>query len=151
MRSSWENTGSRPFLRRFRASADTPTTSRSPSAAARSRTRRWPTWNTSKVPKVITVRGPGLDMGVIVAPGPGPGRIGAMTTTTTSAGPIGMITPDPAADDRRRRGLRRMRTLAVCLLLLAAAVYLLTLEQDGFWGFVNTGAEASMVGAIADW
>jgi len=72
-------------------------------------------------------------------------------TTTTSAGPIGMITPDPAADDRRRRGLRRMRTLAVGLLLLAAAVYLATLGQDGFWGFVNAGAEASMVGAIADW
>ena len=23
--------------------------------------------------------------------------------------------------------------------------------MDGFWGFVNAGAEASMVGAIADW
>jgi uncharacterized membrane-anchored protein YjiN (DUF445 family) len=44
-----------------------------------------------------------------------------------------------------------MRTLAVCLLLLAAAVYLVTLDGNGFWGFVNTGAEASMVGAIADW
>ena len=74
-----------------------------------------------------------------------------MTTTTTSTGPIAMITPDPAADARRRRGLRRMRTLAVCLLLLAAAVYLLTLGSDGFLGFVNAGAEASMVGAIADW
>ncbi len=62
-----------------------------------------------------------------------------------------MITPDPDADEARRRGLRRMRTLAVSLLLLAAAVYLLTLGQDGFWGFVNAGAEASMVGAIADW
>ena len=28
---------------------------------------------------------------------------------------------------------------------------LLTLDQDGFLGFVNAGAEASMVGAIADW
>ena len=27
----------------------------------------------------------------------------------------------------------------------------LTLDQDGFLGFVNAGAEASMVGAIADW
>jgi hypothetical protein len=44
-----------------------------------------------------------------------------------------------------------MRTLAVSLLLFAATVYLLTLEQDGFLGFVNAGAEASMVGAIADW
>jgi uncharacterized membrane-anchored protein YjiN (DUF445 family) len=74
-----------------------------------------------------------------------------MTTTLTPPGPIAMITPDPAADARRRRGLRRMRTLAVCLLLLAAAVYLVTLGEDGALGFVNAGAEASMVGAIADW
>lgn len=73
------------------------------------------------------------------------------TTTTTPGASIAMITPDPAADARRRRGLRRMRTLAVCLLVLAAAVYLLTLDQGGLLGFVNAGAEASMVGAIADW
>ncbi len=70
-----------------------------------------------------------------------------MATST----PIEMITSNPAADAVRRQGLRRMRTLAVSLLLLAAAVYLLTLDQDGFLGFVNAGAEASMVGAIADW
>lgn len=58
---------------------------------------------------------------------------------------------EPAADLERRRALRRMRTVAVSLLLFAAAVYVLTLEADGFWGFVNAGAEASMVGAIADW
>ena len=62
-----------------------------------------------------------------------------------------MITPNPAADEERRRGLRQMRTLAVGLLLFAAVVYVLTLDRDGFWGFVNAGAEASMVGAIADW
>ncbi len=44
-----------------------------------------------------------------------------------------------------------MRTVAVSLLLFAAAVYVATLDQDGFLGFVNAGAEASMVGAIADW
>ncbi|MGY2702642.1 DUF445 domain-containing protein [Nocardioides sp. HB32] len=64
---------------------------------------------------------------------------------------IAMITPNPAADAVRRQGLRRMRTLAVSLLLLAAVVYVATLDQDGFPGFVNAGAEASMVGAIADW
>ena len=62
-----------------------------------------------------------------------------------------MITPDPAADAGRRRALRRMRSLAVSLLLFAAVVYVATLGRDGFLGFVNAGAEASMVGAIADW
>ena len=56
-----------------------------------------------------------------------------------------------AADAVRRSALRRMRTVAVSLLLFAAAVYLVTLGRDGFWGFVNAGAEASMVGAMADW
>ena len=68
-----------------------------------------------------------------------------MTDTLT------MITANPAADAERRRGLRRMRTLAVGLLVFAGVVYALTLDQDGFLGFVNAGAEASMVGAIADW
>jgi uncharacterized membrane-anchored protein YjiN (DUF445 family) len=67
------------------------------------------------------------------------------------AAPIAMIVADPAADARRRRGLRRMRTLAVCLLVVAAVVYLLTVGEDGALGYVNAGAEASMVGAIADW
>ena len=65
---------------------------------------------------------------------------------------VAMITANPAADEARRRGLRRMRTVAVGLLLLAAVVYLLTpRDGGGFLGFVNAGAEASMVGAIADW
>ncbi|MEI2765832.1 MAG: DUF445 domain-containing protein [Dermatophilaceae bacterium] len=58
---------------------------------------------------------------------------------------------DAAGDEQRRRGLRRMRTVALGLLVLAAVVFLLTLGRDGFWGFVNAGAEASMVGAMADW
>ena len=66
---------------------------------------------------------------------------------------ITMVTANPAADEERRRGLRRMRSLAVGLLLFAAVVYVLTLDQEqaSFLGFVNAGAEASMVGAIADW
>ncbi len=62
-----------------------------------------------------------------------------------------MLAGDPTADAVRAQALRRMRTVAVSLLLVAAVVYLLTLDQDGFLGFVNAGAEASMVGAIADW
>jgi uncharacterized membrane-anchored protein YjiN (DUF445 family) len=64
---------------------------------------------------------------------------------------VPMITANPELDAERRRGLRRMRTLAVALLVFAAVVYLLTYDRDGFWGFVNAGAEASMVGAMADW
>ena len=57
------------------------------------------------------------------------------------------------ADARRRSGLRRMRIVATGLLVLAAVVYVLTLrlDHDGVWGFVNTAAEAGMVGALADW
>jgi uncharacterized membrane-anchored protein YjiN (DUF445 family) len=62
-----------------------------------------------------------------------------------------LIAGDPAADAARRAGLRRMRTVATGLLVVAAVVYLLTRDRDGFVGFVNAGAEASMVGAIADW
>jgi uncharacterized membrane-anchored protein YjiN (DUF445 family) len=46
-----------------------------------------------------------------------------------------------------------MKTVALSLLGLAAVVYLLTLRLDhtGVWGYVNTAAEAAMVGAMADW
>jgi uncharacterized membrane-anchored protein YjiN (DUF445 family) len=64
---------------------------------------------------------------------------------------LSMMLPEGAADAERRRRLRRMRSLAVALLVFAAVVYLLTLDRGGFWGYVNAGAEASMVGAIADW
>ncbi len=66
-----------------------------------------------------------------------------------SAGPVTRGAPD--ADLHRARALRRMRAVALGLLLLAATVYVATHGQDGFWGYVNAGAEASMVGAIADW
>ena len=62
-----------------------------------------------------------------------------------------MIPADSAADAARRSALRRMRTVAVSLLVFAAVVYVATLSQEGFWGYVNAGAEASMVGAMADW
>ena len=57
------------------------------------------------------------------------------------------------ADAQRRRGLRRMRTLALSLLVLAAVVYVATLpvKDEGVWGYVNTAAEAAMVGGLADW
>ena len=64
---------------------------------------------------------------------------------------VPIVTAAPDLVEQRRRGLRRMRTLAVSLLLFAAVVFALTRDQVGFLGFVNAGAEASMVGAIADW
>ncbi len=66
-----------------------------------------------------------------------------------TAGPL--LPADPAADAQRRTRLRRMKAVALGLLLFAAVVYVVTRGQDGFWGFVNAGAEASMVGAMADW
>jgi uncharacterized membrane-anchored protein YjiN (DUF445 family) len=64
---------------------------------------------------------------------------------------LSMMNSDPQLDHERRAALRRMRSIAVGLLLFAAAVYFLTLDREGFLGFVNAAAEASMVGAIADW
>ncbi|MGI8987755.1 MAG: DUF445 domain-containing protein [Nocardioidaceae bacterium] len=58
---------------------------------------------------------------------------------------------DTPADEARRAGLRRMRMVASSLLVLAAIVYIFTQDRDGAWGYVNAAAEASMVGAIADW
>jgi uncharacterized membrane-anchored protein YjiN (DUF445 family) len=39
----------------------------------------------------------------------------------------------------------------VSLLAFAAVVYVVTIDRTGWLGYVNAGAEASMVGAIADW
>ncbi len=55
------------------------------------------------------------------------------------------------ADEVRRRGLRRMRAVALALLLLAAVVYILTLDRDSGWAYLHAASEAAMVGAIADW
>jgi uncharacterized membrane-anchored protein YjiN (DUF445 family) len=63
------------------------------------------------------------------------------------------LASDPVLDAERRRGLRQMRLVALSLLIFAAIVFLATLRvaDQGFWGFVHAGAEASMVGAMADW
>jgi len=60
---------------------------------------------------------------------------------------------ESAGDEARRRALRRMRTVATSLLVLAAIIYLSTLRvaEHWFWGYVNAGSEAAMVGALADW
>lgn len=55
-------------------------------------------------------------------------------------------------DVSRLKALRRMRALALSLLILAAIIYVLTRNHASGWlGYVNAGSEAAMVGAIADW
>ena len=58
-----------------------------------------------------------------------------------------------ALDLERQRGLRKMKALAVLLLLVAAVVYVITKIDggDGWVGYVRAFAEAAMVGALADW
>ncbi|WP_232547908.1 DUF445 domain-containing protein [Propioniciclava soli] len=58
-----------------------------------------------------------------------------------------------AGDELRRTRLRRMKGVALGLLVFAAVIYLATLPLDhsGGWGYVNAMAEAGMVGALADW
>jgi uncharacterized membrane-anchored protein YjiN (DUF445 family) len=53
----------------------------------------------------------------------------------------------------KRQQLRRMKLVAGGLLLAAAVVYILTtiLGAHGWVGYVRATAEASMVGAVADW
>jgi uncharacterized membrane-anchored protein YjiN (DUF445 family) len=64
---------------------------------------------------------------------------------------VSLLAPSPA-DAQRRVGLRRMRAVALALLVLAAIVYAVTLRHDTGWlGYVNAGAEAAMIGALADW
>ena len=146
-RSAWLKTGSRPFLRRLSASAETPTTSRSPRAAARSMTRRCPTWKTSKVPKVRTVPGHG---------GPFVARRRAMYAED----PAGEHQTSrrwprrrPEADEARRAacaGCGRSPSRSCCS-WPRSSTSLTRGQRRAGWGFVNAGAEASMVGAIADW
>ncbi|GGP58831.1 membrane protein [Streptomyces abikoensis] len=61
-----------------------------------------------------------------------------------------------AADEEKRRGVRRMKALATGLLLTVALVYALakwaqSAGAGGWAGYVAAAAEAGMVGALADW
>ncbi|BBZ06152.1 membrane protein [Mycolicibacterium doricum] len=63
---------------------------------------------------------------------------------------------DSAADAERRRGLRRMKSVALAFLLSATVIFLLCTwaQSQGAapWvGYVRAAAEAGMVGALADW
>jgi uncharacterized membrane-anchored protein YjiN (DUF445 family) len=57
-------------------------------------------------------------------------------------------------EERQRRALRRNRFLATGLLVVAVALFFVTgkLLQHGFWAsLVHAGAEAAVVGGLADW
>ncbi|MEO6570956.1 MAG: DUF445 domain-containing protein [Ilumatobacteraceae bacterium] len=56
-------------------------------------------------------------------------------------------------DRERLRSLRRMKAVALLLLLMAAAVYVITRidGREGWIGYVRAFSEAAMVGALADW
>ncbi|MFF8290334.1 DUF445 domain-containing protein [Streptomyces sp. NPDC016309] len=61
-----------------------------------------------------------------------------------------------AADEEKRRGVRRMKITATSLLLLVALIYVLATWAGnsgvtGWPGYVAAAAEAGMVGALADW
>jgi uncharacterized membrane-anchored protein YjiN (DUF445 family) len=64
---------------------------------------------------------------------------------------------DPQADAERRRGLRRMKVVALSFLVGATVLFLACrwAQSAGItatWvGYVSAGAEAGMVGALADW
>ncbi|WP_026455403.1 DUF445 domain-containing protein [Saccharomonospora iraqiensis] len=67
-------------------------------------------------------------------------------------GPLG----GRAGEDDKRRGLRRMKLVALGFLLGATVIFLLTswAESAGWpaWvGYVRSAAEAGMIGALADW
>lgn len=58
------------------------------------------------------------------------------------------------ADLQRRADLRRMKRLALALLLLVTIVFLVARwqeERHGWIGYLRAFAEAAMVGALADW
>jgi uncharacterized membrane-anchored protein YjiN (DUF445 family) len=63
---------------------------------------------------------------------------------------------DSSADAERRRGLRRMKVVALGFLLAATVIFLVcTWAQShgapGWVGYARAAAEAGMVGALADW
>ncbi|EIE97243.1 DUF445 domain-containing protein [Saccharomonospora glauca] len=78
-----------------------------------------------------------------------------MEQTRSTAVPLG----PPGAFEReesKRRGLRRMKLVALSFLLGATVIFLLTTWAQaegwpGWVGYVRAAAEAGMVGALADW
>lgn len=73
-----------------------------------------------------------------------------MSSSATAAAETNYI----SREDDRRRALRRIKTLATCLLLLMAVVFVLAhiFQAEYPWlSWVISFSEAAMVGALADW
>jgi uncharacterized membrane-anchored protein YjiN (DUF445 family) len=73
----------------------------------------------------------------------------------TGVAPLGSIAYS-AADEEKRRGVRRMKTTAAGLLLMVSLIFVLATWAGhtgaGSWaGYLAAAAEAGMVGALADW
>lgn len=76
---------------------------------------------------------------------------GAPPTPAVLSQPVSLR---PGEDEERERALRRMKRWATGLLILAAVIFIIAslLEAQFPWlGIVVATAEASMVGALADW
>lgn len=77
-----------------------------------------------------------------------------MPATTSPAARRASLPPSPN-EERKRRQLMTTRRRATALLGVVAAVFVITViagVEDGTWpGYVQAGAEASMVGGLADW
>ncbi|MGW7519215.1 DUF445 domain-containing protein [Streptomyces sp. NPDC054796] len=98
----------------------------------------------------------GTGTGAVDGQGPSGGGNGGrqrQRRRTGSPGAMGVFT---AADEERRRGVRRMKTIATGALAFMAVVFVLAKWAQsagaGSWtGYVAAAAEAGMVGALADW
>ena len=58
-----------------------------------------------------------------------------------------------AANEAKKQDLRSMKVKATALLLAATSICVACrlLDAQGVWGYVEAGAEAAMVGGLADW
>ncbi len=86
------------------------------------------------------------------APTSPPGRPSPSRTGLVPVTPADQVLS--ASDEIKRRGLRKMKTIATGALVLMAVIFVIafSLEDRYPWlGYIRAMAEAGMVGALADW
>lgn len=101
---------------------------------------------------------PLVDDGVVAHRASHPGEaLPAVTRPARASFAESFAAADPVADAERRRGLRRMKAVALSFLIGATGLFLACRWAQahgitGIWvGYVGAAAEAGMVGALADW